>query len=126
MAIRTITAPGVEIREIDKSGYTTVPTGTAVYLKGFTGKGEPYRPMEITTRSAYEQIYEKSQRLVYSICRGVLQNDEDAFDAMQDTYLTVYKKIGSLEDNKTFVSWLKRIATTKSLDLYRYNDIENW
>ena len=57
MAIRTITAPGVEIREIDKSGYTTVPTGTAVYLKGFTGKGEPYRPMEITTRSAYEQIY---------------------------------------------------------------------
>lgn len=76
--------------------------------------------------SAYEQIYEKSQRLVYSICRGVLQNDEDAFDAMQDTYLTVYKKIGSLEDNKTFVSWLKRIATTKSLDLYRYNDIENW
>ena len=57
MPLRVITSPGVEIREIDKSGYTTVPTGTSVYLKGFTGKGEAYKPMEITTRSAYEQIY---------------------------------------------------------------------
>ena len=54
MPLRVITSPGAEIREIDKSGYTTVPTGTAVYLKGFTGKGEAYKPMEITTRSAYE------------------------------------------------------------------------
>lgn len=69
--------------------------------------------------TAYEQIYEKSQRLVYTTCRGILQNDEDAFDAMQDTYLTVYQKIGSLDDSKSFVSWLKRIATTKSLDLYK-------
>ena len=54
MPLRVRTSPGVEIREIDKSGYTTVPTGTSVYLKGFTGKGEAYKPMEITTRSAYE------------------------------------------------------------------------
>jgi hypothetical protein len=57
MAIRVITAPGVQINEIDKSGYTPAMTGTAVYLKGFTGKGEAYKCMEITTRSAYEQIY---------------------------------------------------------------------
>lgn len=57
MALRTITAPGVQMNELDKSGYTPTPSGTAVYLKGFTSKGEPYRPMEITTRSAYEIIY---------------------------------------------------------------------
>ena len=69
--------------------------------------------------SAYEELYEKTQRMVYSICLGILRDEDDAFDAMQDTYLTVYRKIESLEDNKTFISWLKRIATTKSLDLYR-------
>ena len=68
---------------------------------------------------AYEEIYKKSERMVYTICYGILNNEEDAFDAMQETYLTVYKKIDSLEDNKTFVSWLKRIATTKSLDAYK-------
>ena len=57
MAIRTITAPGVEIKEIDKSGYTPAMTGTAVYLKGFSPKGEAYKPFEITTRSAFEQIF---------------------------------------------------------------------
>ena len=67
--------------------------------------------------SAYEELYEKTQRLVYSICIGILGNAEDAFDAMQDTYLTVYRKLDSLEDNKAFISWLKRIANTKSLDL---------
>ena len=69
--------------------------------------------------TAYEEIYKKSERMVYTICYGILNNEEDAFDAMQETYLTVYKKIDSLEDNKTFVSWLKRIATTKSLDAYK-------
>lgn len=69
--------------------------------------------------SAYEELYKNTQRMVYSICLGILRNDDDAFDAMQDTYLTVYRKIDCLEDDKTFISWLKRIATTKSLDLYK-------
>ena len=57
MAIRTSLAPNVEIKEIDKSQYTPFATGTTVYLNGFSPKGEPYRPMEITTRAAFEQIY---------------------------------------------------------------------
>jgi hypothetical protein len=57
MAIRTITAPGVQINEIDKSGYTPAMTGTAVYLAGFTNKGEAYKPMEFTSRSALESYY---------------------------------------------------------------------
>jgi hypothetical protein len=57
MAIRTINAPNVEIKEKDKSGYTPVMTGTAVYLAGFTNKGEAYKPMEFTSRTAVEQYY---------------------------------------------------------------------
>ena len=57
MAILTTLAPHVQIKEIDKSGYTPSMAGTAVYLKGFTGKGEAYKCMEVTTRSAFEQIY---------------------------------------------------------------------
>jgi len=45
------------VNEIDKSDYTPTMTGTAVYLKGFSDKGEAYRCMEVTTRSAFEQIY---------------------------------------------------------------------
>lgn len=97
MPVRCIQAPGVEIREIDKSGYTTVPTGTAVYLKGFTDKGEAYRPMEITTRAAYEQIYgapdNEAERYTYAAaCETLNQGgrlwmarlpyDNEAFEKM--------------------------------------------
>ena len=69
--------------------------------------------------SAYEELYEKTQRMVYYTCLGILNNDDDAFDAMQDTYLTVYRRIDTLEDNKTFISWIKKVATTRSLNLYK-------
>lgn len=57
MAVRTRMSPGVEWKEIDKSGYSPNMAGSTVYLKGFSPKGEPYKPMMITSRSAFEQIY---------------------------------------------------------------------
>ena len=76
MAIRTITSPGVQINEIDKSGYTPTATGTAVYVKGFTGKGEAYKCMEVTTRAAYEQMFgipdNEAERYTYAAACEVL------------------------------------------------------
>lgn len=69
--------------------------------------------------NAFEEIYEKSKRLVYMTCGGILGNAEDAKDAMQETYLTVYTKINDLGDEDKFLGWLKRIAATKALDMYR-------
>lgn len=40
--MRVITAPGVEITEIDKSQYSPAMTGTTCYIAGFADKGEPY------------------------------------------------------------------------------------
>lgn len=73
--------------------------------------------------SAYEQIYIKSQRLVYAICYGILNNQEDAFDAMQDTYISVYRNINELENNNTFLSWLKTIANNKAFDISKRKKI---
>jgi hypothetical protein len=53
MGLRTIEAPGVEIKEIDKSGYTPAMTGTRCYVMGYANKGEPFAPMEFTSKSAW-------------------------------------------------------------------------
>lgn len=55
--MRQITAPGIEIKEIDKSGYSPAMTGTGCFIPLFSDKGEPYRPMEFTSRSAFEKYY---------------------------------------------------------------------
>lgn len=120
MPVRCIQAPGVEIREIDKSGYTTVPTGTAVYLKGFTDKGEAYRPMEITTRAAYEQIYgapdNEAERYTYAAaCETLNQGgrlwmarlpyDNDAFEKMPG----IKYKLGTSITKVSSISYLSNI-----------------
>lgn len=77
------------------------------------------RRLKAGEEEAFNEIYEKSKRLVYATCLGILNDSDDAKDAMQDTFLTVYNKIDSLDDDKKFLGWLKRIAATKALDMYR-------
>lgn len=69
--------------------------------------------------AAFGEIYDKSSRFVYATCLGVLGNPEDASDAMQETYLAVYKNIDSLADEKKLLGWIKRIAVTKATDMLR-------
>ena len=54
---RTLTAPGIEVNEVDKSDYAPVMTGTNCFVMGFTAKGEPYTPMEFTSRNAWISYY---------------------------------------------------------------------
>lgn len=66
--------------------------------------------------SAFSEIYENTQRLVYVTCYGILNNKEDAEDAMQETYINLYNKISDLEDEMSFLPWLKKMAANKALD----------
>lgn len=69
--------------------------------------------------NAFTEIYEKSQRLVYTTCYGILNNEQDAEDAMQETYISVYNGINDLEGEMAFLPWIKRIAANKALDKCR-------
>lgn len=77
--MRVITAPGVEIKEIDKSQYSPAMTGTACYVMGFANKGEPYQPMEFTTRAAWTSYYgepdNEAEKYFYNACVEVLNQN---------------------------------------------------
>ena len=83
--MRTITAPGVEIKEIDKSQYSPVMTGTACYIMGFSDKGEPYVPMEFTSRSAFQSYYgdpdNEAERYFYNAAVEVLDQNGRLYTA---------------------------------------------
>ena len=76
MSIRTILAPGVQINEIDKSQYSPAMTGSNCYVMGFSDKGEPYVPMEFTSRSAWTTYYgtpdNEAERYAYAAACEVL------------------------------------------------------
>lgn len=53
-SVRTITAPGIELREIDRSRYNaqdnSLPNAPTVLVTGFADKGENYYPQWINDK----------------------------------------------------------------------------
>ncbi len=59
---------------------------------------------------AFEQMVARYHARVYSLTYGVLRNSEDAEEATQDAFLTLYRKIGTFDESKKFFSWFYRVA----------------
>ena len=79
MSLRVLNAPGVQINEIDRSGYSPAMVGTTCYVMGFADKGEAYIPMEFTSRSAWVNYYgepdNEAERYFYNACVEVLNQN---------------------------------------------------
>jgi len=64
--------------------------------------------------SAFETIVQRYQARVFRLaCR--LTSDTDAPDVLQDTFLQVYRHLGSFRGDSQFSTWLYRIATNAAL-----------
>src|SRR5439155_18679089 len=59
---------------------------------------------------AFEQMVDRYHARVYSLSYGVLRNAEDAEEATQDAFLTLYRKIGTFDESRKFFSWFYRVA----------------
>lgn len=65
---------------------------------------------------AFTELYTSAYSMVYTTCLGHLRNQEDAEDTAQEVFITAYKKLNTLHDNKTFYGWIKTIAVNTSLN----------
>lgn len=68
---------------------------------------------------AFANLIRSYQNFAYKTVLGVLNNASDADDALQETFLKVHRALPNLRDERTFPSWLARIATRTALDLVR-------
>ncbi len=65
---------------------------------------------------AYTKLYNMSRRQVYFTCLGLLKNEADAEDMMQETFFTVMTKLPELRSKNSFQAWVNRIAVNKCKD----------
>ena len=68
---------------------------------------------------AFLELMEKNSLAMYKVARGILDNDEDAADAIQDTILTCFEKIHTLKNPEYFKTWMIRILINKCKDILR-------
>ena len=57
---------------------------------------------------------------MYKVARGILDNDEDAADAIQDTILTCFEKIHTLKNPEYFKTWMIRILINECNKIHRH------
>lgn len=69
--------------------------------------------------SAFEELVDRHRMAVYRLARSVTGNHHDADDAAQETFLRVYRALGSYDPNRPFKPWLKRITYNTSLNTVR-------
>ena len=62
---------------------------------------------------SFEKLYKLTEREVWFTCISFLKNETTAQDIMQETYITAFLKIQSLEKSSQSRIWLNRIAVNK-------------
>ena len=69
-------------------------------------------------KEAFVKLIEDNQASMYKAAIAILQNDEDAADAIQETILICWEKIGSLRHAGYFKTWLMRILIHQCYAIY--------
>ena len=67
---------------------------------------------------AFNQLVIKYQRLAYSVAYRMLQNEESASDAVQDSFVKAFRALGGFKGG-LFKSWLLRIVVNTCYDVLR-------
>ncbi len=67
---------------------------------------------------AFNQLVVKYQRLAYSVAYRMLQTEDAAADAVQDSFIKAYRALGSFKGG-VFKSWLLRIVVNTCYDVLR-------
>jgi RNA polymerase sigma-70 factor, ECF subfamily len=68
---------------------------------------------------SYQKIYDAFARKVLNFIYRMVNSVEEAEDLTQETFVAVFKKLGSLKDNDKFEPWLFRIARNFVYQRYR-------
>src|SRR5947209_11645879 len=68
---------------------------------------------------AFEELYNRYHRRVYSLCLRMTNNVAEAEDLMQEVFIHIYYKIGSFRGESTIMTWLHRVTVNRVLMHFR-------
>ncbi len=59
---------------------------------------------------AFQALYDKHRRRVYSLCLRMTANTAEAEDLTQEAFLQLYRKVGTFRGESAFSTWLHRLS----------------
>ncbi len=73
----------------------------------------------VARRLAFRKLVDRHQRRAFAIAVGLVRDENDAREIVQEAFLRVYKGINTFEGGSSFFTWLYRIVTNLAIDLMR-------
>ena len=64
---------------------------------------------------AFSELVTHYERRVFRMAKQITQNDDDAEDVLQETFLKAYTHLDNFQGNSKFYTWLVRIAVNEAL-----------
>ena len=64
---------------------------------------------------AFTALVEQYERKIFRLAKHITNNDDDAEDVLQETFLKAYSHLDSFQGNSKFYTWIVRIAVNEAL-----------
>jgi RNA polymerase sigma-70 factor (ECF subfamily) len=75
--------------------------------------------LKLNEEAAFKVLVENYQDRVYYIVLNILQNDNEAEDTAQETFIQVFESIGGFKEASSLATWIYKIAVRKALEKIR-------
>lgn len=69
--------------------------------------------------ASFELLMRRHNRRLYRIARGILRNEAEAEDAVQEAYVRAYEKLEEFQGSGPFSAWLAKITVNEALGRLR-------
>lgn len=74
-------------------------------------------------RNAFAELVELYKDKIFHLAYRMLNNKQEAEDAVQETFLRVYTNLHRYDENQKFSTWIFRIGTNLCIDKLRRRKI---
>ncbi len=78
----------------------------------------------IGDRQAFEELYQRHNRRVYSLCLRMTQSVSEAEDLTQEVFIQLFRKLGSFRGESAFTTWLHRLTVNQVLMHFRKRSVK--
>lgn len=73
-------------------------------------------------KEAFSRIIIQNKEAMYKTAIVILRNEEDAYDAIQDALIKIYRNINNLQNIDAFKSWSRKIIVNSCYDIIEKNN----